>query len=119
MSEPLCSCGNYLRIVGTTVFALSKDLLVWKPRYCPSCGDEVGKPGSRAALEDDAKRFQTLVRISGQWPHTWYLYHHAGHPPQKHVLHMSFYDDVFAGRTLAEACDKAAAALDQEAKPGE
>ena len=97
-----------------TVFAGGGDRLMWNPHYCLYCGDEVGKPGSRAALEADAKRFQTLVRLSGQWPNTWYICHHAGHPPQEHVLHMSFYDDVFAGRTLAEACDKASAALDQE-----
>jgi hypothetical protein len=94
----------------------------------PGCGDDVGEPGSRAALEaefarlrfelaealPDAERFRALIRMSEEWPSEWHVGHHKGHPPDAHVVHLTVLGDYFTGATFVEAFDKAIAALGQE-----
>jgi hypothetical protein len=56
MSDVLCSCGACVEMVGNAVYAPGGNPVVWKPDYCPDCRDEIGKPGSRAALLRASRR---------------------------------------------------------------
>lgn len=129
--DDLCSCGACVEMYGKSVYAPGGDPLVWKPETCPDCGDDVGEPGSRAALEvevarlrfelaealPDAERFRVLVRMSEGWPSEWHVGHHGGHPPDAHVVHLTVLRSYFTGATFVEAFDKAIAALDPPADP--
>lgn len=97
------------------------------------CGDDVGEPGWRAALEaefarlrfelaealPDAERFRALIRMSEKWPSEWHVGHHKGHPPDAHVVHLTVLGDYFTGATFVEAFDKAIAALAQQEVPAD
>jgi len=56
----LCSCGACVDMAGNDAYAPGGSPLVWGPQYCASCGDAVGEPGTRAALEADAARYRAL-----------------------------------------------------------
>jgi hypothetical protein len=56
--DRLCSCGACVEICGKTAYAPGGEPLVWKPDVCPDCLDDVGEPGSRAALEAELTRLR-------------------------------------------------------------
>ena len=98
----LCSCGACRELSGNEAYAPGGSPLVWGPQYCASCGDAVGEPGSRAALEADAARYRAL-RDGGLPIHIF-----EGHPPANVVVSCGpTLREWSTGETLDAALDAA------------
>ncbi len=63
----LCRCGACVDMAGNDAYAPGGEPLVWKPDYCASCGDAVGEPGSRAALEAENALLRHRLTLRRSW----------------------------------------------------
>lgn len=57
-----------MQMYGKTVYAPGGDPLVWSPEYCADCGDDVGKIGSRDALEKVVQRVREALDVHDGYP---------------------------------------------------